>query len=101
MSLIGLFTTTEKQGHLHMRPIQWHLKDYWHVPESLEKIIPLPKSLHPHLLWWPDEDSVLHGQPLHLLQHTLQLFTDMSNEGWARSYGTALQKVSCTQTVYN
>ena len=55
MSLIGLLTATEKQvvaGRLHMRPIQWHLKRHWHVPESLEKIIPLPQALHTHLRWW-------------------------------------------------
>ena len=62
MSLIGLLTATEKQvvsGRLHMRPIQWHLKKYWHVPEVLEKIIPLPKSLHVHLRWWLDPHKVL------------------------------------------
>ena len=40
MSLIGLLTATEKQvhlGRLHMRPIQWHLKNHWRIPESLEK----------------------------------------------------------------
>ena len=50
MSLIGLLTATEKQvhlGRLHMRPIQWHLKNNLRVPESLEKVIPVPKSLHP------------------------------------------------------
>ena len=39
MSLVGLLTVTEKQvwsGRLHMRPIQWHLKRHWHVPEDLE-----------------------------------------------------------------
>ena len=79
MSLIGLLTATEKQvvsGRLHMRPIQWHLKRCWHVPESLEKVIPLPKSIHVHLRWWLDPDKVLKGQPLHPLQHALQLFTD-------------------------
>ena len=42
MSLIGLLTATEKQvhlGRLHRRPIQWHLKKNWRVPESLEKVI--------------------------------------------------------------
>ena len=65
MSLIGLLTATEKQvvaGRLHMRPIQWHLKRHWRVPESLEKTIPLPKSLHPHLRWWLNPDNVLKGQ---------------------------------------
>ena len=55
MSLIGLPTATEKQvhlGRLHMRPINWR------VPESLEKVIPIPRSLHPHLQWWLKEDNV-------------------------------------------
>ena len=45
---------TEKQvhlGRLHMRPIQWHLKNNWRVPETLEKTIPIRNSLHPHLRW--------------------------------------------------
>ena len=79
MSLIGLLTATEKQvhlGQLHMRPIQWHLKNNWRVPESLEKVIPVPNSLHPHLRWWLEESNVLLGQPLHPLKHALQIFTD-------------------------
>ena len=48
MSLIGLLAAKEKQvhlGRLHMRPIQWHLKNNWRIPESLEKVIPVPRSL--------------------------------------------------------
>ena len=60
-----------------MRPIQWHLKNNWRVPESLEKVIPVPRSLHPHLKWWLEESNVLPvpGQPLHPLKHALQIFT--------------------------
>ena len=97
MSLIGLLTATEKQvhlGRLHMRPIQWHLKNNWRVPESLEKIIPLPRSLHPHLQWWLEEDNVLQGQPLHPVRHALQIFTDASKEGW----GTHLNKFTARGT---
>ena len=65
-----------------MRPIQWHLKNNWRVPESLEKVIPVSKSLHPHLRWWLEESNVLLGQPLHPLKHALQIFTDASKEGW-------------------
>ena len=86
MSLIGLLTATEKQvhlGRLHMRPIQWHLKNNWRLPESLEKVIPVPRSLHPHLRRWLEESNVLPGQPLHPLKHALQIFTDASKEGWA------------------
>ena len=85
MSLIGLLTATEKQvhlGRLHMRPIQWHLKNNWRVPESLEKVIPDPRLLHPHLRCWLEESNVLPGQPLHPLKHALQIFTDASKEGW-------------------
>ena len=85
MSLIGLLTATEKQvhlGRLHMRPIQWHLKQHWRIPESLEKVIPIPRSLYPHLQWWLQEDNVLTGQPLHPIKHALQIFTDASKEGW-------------------
>ena len=84
MSLIGLLTATEKQvhlGRLHMRPIQWHLKNNWRIPESLEKVIPVTSSLH-HNLRWLDESNVLPGQPLHPLKHALQIFTDASKEGW-------------------
>ena len=84
MSLIGLLTATEKQvylGRLHMRPIQWHLKNSWWIPESLEKVIPIPTSLHPHLQWWLKEHNVLTGQPLHPIKHALQIFTDASKEG--------------------
>ena len=84
MSFIGLLTSTEKQvhlGRLKMRPIQWHLKNNWRVPEPLHQVIPIPKSLHPHLKWWVQEENVLTGQPLHPLDHAVQIFTDAS-EGW-------------------
>ena len=84
MSLVGLLTATEKQvhlGRLHMRPIKWHLKNNWKIPELLEKVIPIPKSLHPHLRWWLEESNVLPDQPLHPLKHALQIFTDTSKEG--------------------
>ena len=90
---LGLLTATEKQGltatekqvhlgQLHMRLIQWHHQNNWRVPESLEKVIPIPRSLHPHLQWWLKEDNVLTGQPLHPIKHALQIFTDASIEGW-------------------
>ena len=84
MPRIGVLTATEKQvhlGQLHMRPIQWYLNN-WRVLESLEKVIPVPRSLHPHLKWWLEERNVLPGQPLHPLKHALQIFTDASKEGW-------------------
>ena len=72
-----------------MRPIQWHLKRHWRVPESLEKEILVPRTLHPHLQWWTKETNVLLGQPLHPLRHAIQIFTDTSKEGW----GCALRRL--------
>ena len=85
MSLIGLPTATEQEvhlGRLHMRPIQLQLKNNWRVPESLEKVILIPRSLLHHLQWWLQEDNVLQGQPLHPIKQALQIFTDASKEGW-------------------
>ena len=93
--LLGLLTATEKQvwsGRLHMRPIQWHLKRHWHIPEVLEKAILVPQSLHSHLDWWLDKNNVLKGQSLHPLQHALQLFTDASNEDWGAHLGDSTSR---------
>ena len=90
MSLIELLAATEKQvpsGHMHMRPIQWHLKNNWQIPESLEKIIPIPKSLHPHVTWWLNKEHILPGQHVHPLHHAIQIFTDALNEGWGAHLG--------------
>ena len=75
-STLGLHCNNKE---VKLRPIQWHLKIYWRVPESLNQI---PRSLHPHLQWWLKEDNVLTGQPLHPIKHALQIFTDASKEGW-------------------
>ena len=64
-----------------MRRIQLHLKNNWRIPETLEKVIPIPRSLHPHLQWWLKEDNVLPGQSLYPIKHALQIFTDSSKEG--------------------
>ena len=49
---------------------------------DMKKVIPISKSLHPHLKWWLEEGNVLAGQPLHPLKHALQIFTDTSKEWW-------------------
>ena len=65
MSLLGLLIVTEKQvcnGHVHMRLIQWHLKNNCHVPESLEKTIPAPRSFHTFLGWWLEKVKLMPDQ---------------------------------------
>ena len=50
-------------------------------------MIPIPRSLHPHLKWWLQEANVLQGQPLYPLSNALQIFTDASKEGWGAHLG--------------
>ena len=43
MSLIGLLGSMEKkvpEGRLHMRPFQFHLKEHWRYPQSLDNLLP-------------------------------------------------------------
>ena len=75
-----------------MRPIQWHLKNNWRIPESLEKVIPIPRSLHPHLRWWLEEDNVLTGQPLHLINHAL-------DRRIKRRVGRSLKRTHCQRDL--
>ena len=70
-----------------MRPIQCYLKRNWRIPESLEKEIPVPSSLHPHFRWWTKAENVLPGQPLQPMCHAIQVFTDASKEGWGAHLG--------------
>ena len=81
MSLIGLLTATPLRATTH----ETHTV-------ALEKQLEGPRitgkgdtgsQVPPtHLRWWLEESNVLLGQPLHPLQHALQIFTDASNEGW-------------------
>ena len=104
ISLVSLLTASKKQvplSQLHTSPIQWHLKNHWRTLESLEKVIPIPRSLYPHLKWGIQEANVLQGQPLQPLSHTLQIITDTSRrvitEEISQQEGlSSCHKASCT-----
>ena len=85
MSLIGLLASTEKmvpEGHLHMRPFQFHLKEHWRYPQSLDSLLPWTEAIAAYLDWWQNPSNVMRGADLHPKDHSIQLFTDASNEGW-------------------
>ena len=85
MSLIGLLASTEKmvpEGLLHMRPFQFHLKEHWRYPQSLDNLLPWTEAIVAHLDWWQNPANVMKGSDLHPKDHSIQLFTDASNEGW-------------------
>ena len=85
MSLIGLLASTEKmvpEGRLHMRPFQFHLREHWRYPQSLDNLLPWTEAIVAHLDWWQNPSNVMKGADLHPKDHSIQLFTDASNEGW-------------------
>ena len=93
MSLIGLLASTEKmvpEGRLHMRPFQFHLKEHWKYPQSLDNLLPWTETISAHLDWWQNPSNVIIGADLHPKRHSIQLFTDASNVGW----GTLLDQIS-------
>ena len=55
MSLIGLLASIDKmvpEGRLHMRPFQFHLKEHWRFPQSLDSLLPWTETISAHLDWW-------------------------------------------------
>ena len=93
MSLIGLLASTEKmfpEGRLHMRPFQFHLKEHWRFPQSLDTLPPWTETISAHLEWWQNPTNLMKGADLHPKDNSIQLFTDASNEGW----GTHLEQTS-------
>ena len=77
-----------------MRLIQWHLKINWRALESLEKVIPMPRSLHPNVRWWLQEDNVLQGQPLHTIVMFCNLYGCIK-----RRLGHSLRGVHCKRNL--
>ena len=91
MSLIGTLACLEKVaslGKLHIRPFQWHHKNHWRFPQSLDKMIPITLEILGHLAWWEDRDSLYKGSPLHPVEHNQSLYTDASGEGWGAHWGS-------------
>ena len=79
MSLIGLLASTEKmvpEGCLLMRPFQFHLKEHWTYPQSLDSLLPWTEAISAHLEWWQNPANVMRGADLHPIDHSIQLFTD-------------------------
>ena len=43
---------------------------------------PSSETISAHLEWWQNHTNVKKGPDLHPQDHSIQLFTDASNEGW-------------------
>ena len=65
-----------------MRLFQFHLKEHWKYPQSLDSLLPWTETISAYLDWWQNPTNVMIGADLHPKDHSIQLFTDASNEGW-------------------
>ena len=84
-SLIRLLALTEKmvpEEPLHMRPFQFLLKEHWRYPQSLDSLLSWTETFWAYLEWWQNPTNMMKGADLHPKDHSIQLFTDTSNEGW-------------------
>ena len=63
------------EGHLHMRPFQFYLKEHWRYPQSLDNLLPWTETISAHLDWWQNPTNVMRGADLHPKDHSIQLFT--------------------------
>ena len=78
MSLIGLLASTEKmvmEGGLHMSPFQFHPKEHWRYPQSLDSLVPWTETISVHLDRRQNPKNVMIGANLHPKDHSIQLFT--------------------------
>ena len=71
----------DPEGRLHMRPSQFHLKENWKYPQSLDNLLPWTETISAHRDWWQNPSNVMIGADLHPKDHNIQLFTDASNIG--------------------
>ena len=65
-----------------MRAFQFHLKEHWRYPQSLDNLLPWTETISAHLDWWQNPTNMMKGADLHPKDHSIQLFTDTANEGW-------------------
>ena len=90
MSLIRLLGSTEKM--VPEMPFQFHLKEHWRYPQSLDSLLPWTETISANLDWWQNSTNMMKGADLHPKDHSIQLFTDTSNKGWGTHLEQAFTK---------
>ena len=84
LRLLGLMAaclSVVRLARLHMRPIQWHVKDRWSPALGLSALIMVTRSLTSHLQWWLLSHNLEQGLHLQLPLPDLTVTTDASLQG--------------------
>ena len=96
LSLIGLLASMEKmvpEGCLHMRPFQFHLKEHWRYPQSLDNLLLWTETISAHLDRWQNPTNMMKGTDLYPKDYSIQVFPDLKRR-LGRSLRTNLHKGS-------
>jgi len=85
-SILGLLASISDQvplNRLSLRPPQyWFLSQWNHSPETLDVLIPLPKTLRRYLARWLHTVNYHKGVPFYPPPPQMTLVTDASLTGW-------------------
>ena len=82
-SLVNLL----RRCRLHMRPLQQHLRRFYHQTSSGMAVpVPLPRELRPYLRWWRHKPNVIWGVPLQEKKPKSTITTDASMTGWGATF---------------
>ena len=65
-------------------------------PQPLDSLLPWTEAISAHPDWWQNPANMVKGTDLHPKDHSIQLFTDASNEGWG-----AHLELSSTQGLWS
>ena len=57
-----------------MRPFQFHLKEHWGYPQSLDNLLLWSETISAHLEWWQNSTNVMKGTYLHPKHHSIQIY---------------------------
>ena len=81
------------EGRLHMRPFQFHLKEHWRYPQSLDSLLPCTEAISAHLDWRQNPSNVMRGADLHPKDLSIQLYRRL-NQRLGRSFRSKFYKGS-------
>ena len=68
---------TSSHGALSVSP-----QEHWRYPQLLDSLRPWTETFSAPLKWWQNPTNVMKGADLYPKDHSVQLFTDASNEDW-------------------
>ena len=85
------------EGHFHMRPFQWHLREHCRFPQSLDILLPSSEIISVHLELWQKPVNVTRGSVPHPKDHSIKIFTTAAKIGWGAHLNQNSTKHSRTE----